>query len=292
VALAGSLSRRWALGSGAFLGWAILAKLLPIVALPFVVAYFAFPATPAPTPRRRSFGALAAGIALTVVPFALALPGFALPLSITSGTAQFGGLNVLAVYNPTVQSAVGSLARALPMAAATPVFWVEQALGVAAIFGPALAWIVRARRGARTPLAVEEIGVALLWAVVGGILLDASPQSENVIAPLALLLLAAPALGRWARVAYATLSGAALLLYWALLTPVAYFYPLWVLLGAGAVHRANQIVIAYTRTTGALSQGSLWGLAGVVGGLSLLTLWGLGARWAVRTARVRPGEPA
>jgi hypothetical protein len=291
VGVAAALARRSAFGAGLCLGLGAMAKLYPALALPFVLVYLLAPKPGEAGPgRMRTLGLFAAGLALAIVPFAPVLSGMVLPLTLVGGGTTYGGLSLFVIFNPTALAAV-----ALPpglLSNASQLYDLQLVLGAIAIAGAAIAWFFIVRRNEPRPFSASEIAPALLWVSLGSILLDPAPQSENMIGPLALLLLAAPVLGRIGYGAYLTLSAAGVGLYWALLTPAAYFYPLWVLLGPGSVAAANRYELAFLSAHGLASQGGLWLLTGVAGGAAVYVAWGLAGWFALRRGIGRRGRPA
>jgi hypothetical protein len=291
VGLAAALARRNAFGAGLCLGLGAMGKLYPALALPFVLVYLLAPKPVDGGARRsRTLGLFSAGLALAILPFAAVLPGAVLPLALVGGATTFGGLSLFVIFNPTALKAV-SLPPGL-LSSAVQLYEIQLVLGAIAIAGATIAWFFLMRRDGARPYSASEIAPALLWIGLGSILLDPAPQSENMIGPLALLLLAAPVLGRLGYGAYLTLSAAGIGLYWALLTPAAYFYPLWVVLGPASVAAANRYELAFLNARGLVSQGGLWFVTGVAGGTAVYVAWALAGWFALRRAIGDRGRPA
>ncbi|MCI4369261.1 MAG: hypothetical protein L3K09_06850 [Thermoplasmata archaeon] len=112
-----------------------------------------------------------------------------------------------------------------------------------------------------------------------------SPQAENVVGLIPFLLLMLPAIRRLGPTLIATLSGAAWAQYLALLSPVAFFYPLAEIMGPGTVDGVNGVVISYSSGHGGVTQGMLWFPLGVISGIAILSVFGVCALRLVREYR-------
>ncbi len=281
----------WPVVAGVALALGIFAKAYPVALVPLGVLVFLMrPAAPG-TPRRARFlpvAWFAAGLALGILPLIIYVAPIVQSLAGGSASGVYGGLSVLIIFNgatPTFPAPLGALQTRSLAPGFLLALRVVAGIGFVATLG-FYWWNRRAAAGPRGPPSVPLVATAALWTVICVVLLDSSPQSENMVGPLALVLLAAPLLGRAGGAAYAVLSAAAFGLYMALLTPLAYFYPLAVLLGPGAVDYVNGVAIGYANSAGPLSQGNLWLLAGLVGGTTLLFLWGWSAWRLYRAPRL------
>lgn len=267
---------RWSAG-GFLLGLAIFTKAYPIVLVPVLVAFvLAQPSARRWGARLVRLGWTIAGLAVSSLVF---LPFFGDFLSILEGrsvASAYGGVSVLALFNgasPRFGGLYGALTTDLALAGDLLV--VFRALAVVAIFAGAVFVAWRVHRPERAGDAAEPnrwLLLGVLWAVVGILLAYAVPQPENVLGVLpAALLLGADRPWTWGVRSVVALSAAGALLYAALLSPFAVFYPLARALGPGAIGWVNGEVLAYVHATPL--QGSLWLTAGLLGGAALLVLW-------------------
>ncbi|MFI5419039.1 MAG: hypothetical protein ACHQ2Y_09130 [Candidatus Lutacidiplasmatales archaeon] len=280
-----ALWKGWPLPAGLFLGLGIFTKIYPLAFLPFALAWtLAFSTRPGPSWIERSKGAwlLVAGVALSVIPFLLYLPGFAVILAHQAGNTNFGGLSLLIVFNPVLSPIAHLFPVGLPHTVALAY---EASLGVAVIGSVAL--VLLARRG---PAPSPESQLVLLstmsaWVLSAGLLAILSPQAENVVGLIPFLLLMLPAIRRLGPTLIATLSGAAWAQYLALLSPVAFFYPLAEIMGPGTVDGVNGVVISYSSGHGGVTQGMLWFPLGVISGIAILSVFGVCALRLVREYR-------
>ncbi|MCI4322039.1 MAG: hypothetical protein L3K05_07030, partial [Thermoplasmata archaeon] len=275
-----ALERRSAVLTGVFLGLGTFAKLYPVLLVPLAAAVLALDAARGSPMRTRwvPLARLSAGLALSVVPFLPLLSGFAVVIAHQSGNVNFGGLTVLIVFNPNITS----IARLWPPGTASALVAVLEAT---AVVGVALSVGALAVRFARSPpgrIELPDLALLSLGAVAGSLLAILTTQPENIVAVLVPLALAAPVIGRYGARAYWTVSLAAWAQYLTLLTPLAFFYPLFVAIGPGAVGWANRWVVAYALNQGPVPAGAFWILLGVVGGGALIGTWILAA---AKTAR-------
>lgn len=273
--------------SGVALGLAALTKVYPVVLIPLVAAYWFTSGVGGRGAAARRLATFALGAAGAALPFLALLLSAATSVGAVAVAPQLGGLSLLVAFNPASPRFPGGLAVLQAPALASLEVGALEALGVIAVVGAPVLWLLKGRRlrgAARTDL----LGLLVLWPLVGTILADASPQSEDVLGLLVVLLAVAPTLRRWGASAFVLLSGTAFAFYLALLGPFAYFYPLATDLGTGSVLDVNRWVLAFYAGWGPVTRGLLWLLLGVLAGALLLALYGLVAATVVR----RPGgEP-
>jgi hypothetical protein len=283
-----ALLRQNALAAGACLALATFAKFYPILLAPLVVAAFLAsppgPATGERPSRRRQLGLLGAGAAVGSLPFVIYAPELWSILTTSATVTRYGGLSLLVVYNHASPT-YGWLATTPLGNGGSALLLLFRVLAVAAAFGSAalLLWRSYRRVDRGSPFRIELLAPAMLWVVSGAVLSTAAPQPENVIGPLALLLVL-PILGRSTRLAYFALSAAAFTLYLALSGPGSFFYPLARALGPWAVTALNASVIDYWKLPGPITPGFLWEVSGLVGGVALLAVWILAARATIRSS--------
>jgi hypothetical protein len=288
-----ALEQRLAFVTGILLGLGTFAKVYPVLLVPLAVAVLATDAARGAgvRPRLAPVGRLVAGLAVSTVPFLLLLSGLSVVLAHQAGNLNFGGFSLLIVFNPNITS----IARLWPTGTSWLVALAFEATLVLGVVLGVAAVVYRFLR-TRSPEMAELPWLALLAlaGVSGSLLAILTTQAENIVAVLPLLLLAAPLLGRWGRGLYWALSLSAFAEYLALLTPLAFFYPLFELLGPGAVRWANGVVLPYALDQTAIPAGAYWIVLGVVGGVTLLGLWSLTAAktWRILRGRERGTTPA
>ncbi|MCI4330863.1 MAG: hypothetical protein L3K19_03320 [Thermoplasmata archaeon] len=281
----------WPLASGVVLALAISAKAYPAVLIPLGLLVFLMrPRGTIGAWRSRlvTIGQYALGLGLGVVPFLLYLGPISQSLAGGSASGVYGGLSVLVVYNGAVPRFFPPFDVLQLRQYAPGVLMALRLLVVVGIVG-VLALFVRARWSnwrSWTPLSLPLVATVALSLVVGVVLFDSTPQSENMVGPLALVLLATPWLGRAGLVLYGLLSAAAFGLYMALLTPLAYFYPLAVMMGPGAVNYVNAVAIGFDTYQGPFNRGTLWLLVGCLGGSCLIAMSAISAWRLVRPPSV------
>ncbi len=279
LALGAAYRQHW-ISAGLFLGLAIFTKGYPIVLLPALgAAALAWPVRePGPWRHRTGrLGAIALGLGVSALPFLAFLSRTTGVLTSKASNPLYGGISILTIFNGASPRGTGwyaAVTTAPGNAAAT--LLVLRALAGVAIAGSALllGYRLHRDRGGSDPARYRWLLLASLWATTGILLADSAPQPENLVALIPLALLALPARGhRRTLIAVALLSAAGTLLYWAILTPLGMMYPLARLLGTPSILWVNGVVLAYIHTP--LLRGTLWLIAGVVGGGSVLVLWGV-----------------
>jgi hypothetical protein len=227
-----------------------------------------------------------------VLPFVRFLPQTLGILNAKATNPNYGGISVLAVFNAASPRGSGwYFSFSTNLTTAAELLTVFRWLAFVAIGAGVLLVGYRLLRstppdGSR-PFRLLLLGAQ--WAVAGVILSDPVPQPENLIALIPLGLLTLPQRSPRRHLAVlAALSGAGTLLYWAILTPLGMLYPLANLLGRNSVLWVNSVVLAYVHTP--LLQGSLWLVAGLLGGASILFTWTSSGRqlmpWEALQARL------
>ncbi len=299
LALAAAAERHW-YWAGLLLSLSVLAKGYTVVLVPtFVVAAVVLPGPWRAVLRRavRPLATLALGIATALaVFFAYLSETFDLLATHTTASVTYGGLSVLSIFNPASPKGTGAWARYTNSAANAHLGLIAlQGFAALSVLVALVLLVVQRRRGARTrPAAVRDLTIACAIALAGTVLANPVPNSENIDVLVAAGFAGALALGStryWVVVWGIALSG--FFQYWALLTPLAFFYPLATGLGPGAVTTVNSIAAAYE--VDLLLRGSLWEIIGVVAGVLLIVSVVLGVLElgrGVRTVRLGRTFPA
>ncbi len=280
LALAAGAQRRF-VPAGVLLALGVFTKAYPLVLLP-LLAVLAWQSTARGSggwERAKPLGRLAFGLGIGSLPFLAWVAPMVSVLTASGGSVSYGGLSPLIIYNVAVPKAFGSLAFLQGVGLAPYLLDTFRGMAIVAVAGaPLLLWRWQDRGGrAGGADGMAMLATLAVWPVVGVLLSDSVPESENMVGLLALLLVALPVLGRHGAAAYGLISSAAFALYMTLLSPAAFFYPAAAYVGPGAVAWVNGIVIGYVRGQGIVSQGFTWLLCGLVGGGTLLVLWVLSA---------------
>ncbi len=271
-------------GAGIALGLGGFAKLYPLALLPLAAAVLW--RTHGTAPVRRVALGLSAGLLLSAVPFLPYLSGLAVVLAHQAGNNNYGGLTVLILFNPQLSPLTRSWPAGLGHLLADAY---EASLVLAILGGIAYVWRRPADVDPADPRSVATLSVLTLGVVAGSLLALLSAQAENVVGLLPPLLLALPALKRAGRGLFAAVTSLTWLQYLTLGGPLAFFYPLALLLGPSAVGTVSTATVDYATKGGLLSQGPLWVLFGAAGGAAVLATWLLFAVWLERELRPVPG---
>lgn len=281
-----SIQARNPFAAGACLALATFAKVYPVLLAPLVIAAFLAMPSEAGTPRTvpwKRLGPFGVGAAVGSLPFVIYAPVLWSILTTSATVTRYGGLSFLILYNHASPT-YGWIAGTALGSGGGDLLLLFRILAVVASIGSAavLSWRAFRRHDLERPFRIDVLAPAMLWVVSGAVLATAAPQPENVIGPLALLLVA-PAFGRSSKVTYVALSAAAFTLYLALSGPTSFFYPLARALGPGAVDALNASVISYWKLSGPVTPGFFWEIAGLIGGAALLVLSVLSARTTIRS---------
>lgn len=276
LALVAFLRNQW-MTAGLAIGLAIFSKGYPLVLLPLAVAVtLTLPrlGVVARSGRLKEVGLWAAGLGASALPFLFILGPTLATLLGKAATPSFGGISLLAIFNPASPKGSGWYFHFATDR--TYAGWILDGFRGLAIAGvlagiPLVAWNFL-RRPSSPEAQLRVLALAMLLAIDGAILADAVPEPENLVGLLPLLLLTFPSdRRRWAAALVVVLTASGLVLYWTFLTPFAMFYPLATQLGPGYVGWINRIAVDFLQTPGL--RGSLWLASGVMGGAALLAVW-------------------
>lgn len=291
-----ALWQRWAFPAGVFLSLGILGKLYPLAFLPFAIVWWLLPG-PSSTYRsgRERWGPVGwfgVGAVVTILPFLPVGTGISQVLLRESGITAYGGLSALIAFNPILSPIGPSFPPVVGQAA---VLAYQVSLGVAAVGSATLIALERGRDTAPSSRsALTRLTLCAAWCTSAALLASISPQSENVVALVPLLLLLAPLARPLFGWIAGGLSAVAWLLYLALLTPVAFFYPLAEVLGGPSVSSVNSTVLSYAMGKDPITQGEAWVVLGLLGGFLVLLVWAIGAAaliGPIRNRRERRSPP-
>ncbi len=284
-----AIQKRWYLLAGLAIGLSIMAKAYPLVLLPMSCVALEIGW------RRASLRSYASrltgfviGVGLAFLPFLAFIPQlYSFYTSLYPSAPVFGGFSILILFNPGIFEYGHRL---------YPAFFSEQtgvslhSVFAAFLVGTMALSLLLAYLASRTSdrldskRALQLLICATIAPLAGILLYEPSPQSENLLLVLPLLLLLTPMSRIFASILYWVLTAAGVMLYWALATPLGYFYPLANLLGPGSISYVNSVVIGYV-TNPTVPPHDLWALAGLIGGTALILSVVLPMREAARQFR-------
>lgn len=280
-----AILEHWHLLAGFSLGLGIMAKAYPLVLVPAILVVLLMwrrPSTPHVTFTRGVRFTL--GLCMGILPF---VPYFGTLFDLYSAignSTQYGGISFLSVFNRGELLPTTSVVAGLVLA--RDAVWVHGVLialfGIALVgSGATLAAVLR-RLPFQSPRSLARpLAFAFTWALTGALMFQTSPQSENLLTLLAMVAVLSYAERRLLRIVYWVLSMAGLFLYFSLLTPFAFFYPLANDIGLGWVIGLNSILIAY-QTRAWLAPPDLWLATGLLGATAIAALWVLCFKCLVR----------
>lgn len=289
--------RRWYFLAGLSLALGILSKAYPLAILPAaLVGVCVVEITPGFRTQLPRIVAFLIGVGSGLAPF---IPYASTFISMYGGAypaTDYGGFNIGLIANRTIFLPSNGVLNSWLTApngeflegALRTLFYISIPGSVALVL-----LLRRAALSSNTNPAsslARPMLFAYAWPLAGILMFQPSPQSENLITLLAILLLLGAvgvAEGKQAsRVLFWLLSSAGWMLYLALATPLAFFYPLAAYLGPGAIAGVNYALVAYSRNT-MIPRIMLWSIAGLAGGSVILCVWVLSL---VTTLRIcRPG---
>lgn len=263
--------------AGVAVGLGIFAKLYPVVLIFLLLSALPSVTRGGRASSLRATGLILAGLGLSALPFVWFWRQILGLVSLQSGAA-YGGVSILMMFNPGVYSQSSPWVDVLTPSLALGVHNVLQTLAViGVVLGPLVLATRAFRPGARIPplLLIGSVNfqLALGLGLISTVLAAPSPQSEIFVGltPILILMIST---GRSAiTIPVAMVWGASFALYMSLATPLAYFYPLILRLGPGAVGWANGVIVGFASGPGGL-RGLFWMASGVTGGTALLLLWG------------------
>jgi hypothetical protein len=274
VAFLVSLYADLPLTAGIALGFGFFAKGFPIFLVPVGLAFFLSRTDPANVSGTRPSVIFIAGLLLSLLPFIPFISNLETVLLGLYPSSAFGGVSLLALFNPTLFLNGTDFDRFFSPSNGLilHIFFIAL-VGIAIVSAPLIfAWRSRQNTPEAREGQLKSACLVTLWVATSTILLSSSPQPENLLAILPLLVLTVPSMKRVSWSLFAALSGAGWGLYLALLTPFAYFFPLAALLGTGALQKIGTISVAYS-TNHVVPPQDLWTLVAVIGGLAVLLTW-------------------
>ncbi len=279
-----AILQRWYFSAGVALALGVLSKAYPIVILPMaIVAVNLRNGPPNECAPSACIARFATGLGLAILPFLTYLPNLESIDGGLSGLSSYGGFNPLLLFNPGVFLDGPKVGWGFFSAGnAAALYGVFVGLFIVAMAGSLiLAYMATYAPGtASISFPSTTLAFAVVWPVAAVLLFQSSPQSENLLLLLAVVLVLGCVSGLLVRILYWVITGAGLLLYFALASPAAYFYPLAALGGPSWVSSVNSVVIAY-RTNTIVPYQDFWVIAGLVGATSILILCALAIRHLV-----------
>jgi hypothetical protein len=260
---------RWII-SGGLIGLAVMAKAYPLAMLPAIAVFFATAITPALASRRDRLLAgigFFAGLAIAVLPFYSEYAQFQTILSGKYSVPVYGALSVTVIFNQAVPKGWGPYHTYVSHSSNGLMFTQGfEALALLAVLAGSAFLAYRLFRSQATQETPPVFWVTLesSWALVGVLLTDPSPEAENLLDLISLMIIVLPLFaGRRMRRLIGGLSLAGLAQYWSLATPVAVFTPLAVMIGPGAISFVSQVASEYIES---VQRGWIWLGIGLFGG--------------------------
>lgn len=272
-----SLMYRWWFLAGAAIALGTFTKGYPFIFLPAALCVAFVPALAGIEPwanARRALSRFVAGMLPALLAFLFLTSEVVQVLSADFFSTAYGGASLSIVFNPSSPGGSGLYAQLIQSPFA-PLVLMLLLRGVATA-GVVFAVLALAIRIARRPLDETQRGrtvwLALLLTAASVLLADPGPQPERLLGTLGLLSLAPALLSgrRWIAL-NATLSASGLTIYAAFVTPLGVFFPTVTRLGPVATERFVSWILAYNAVP--YLRGSLWYVAGLLGGVTLLAIW-------------------
>lgn len=288
-----AILQRWYLLAGLSLALGIMAKAYPIALLPMGVVALNFH-----NPHRSEQSAFApivrfgVGLGLGLLPFLIFLSNLESIYAGVSVLGGYGGFNLLLLFNSGVFLYGRRLdSRIFTQGNAGVLHTVFAGLFIAALAGSLLLAYLETYAPLSRDRAKPTKGLlySLVWPAAGVLIYQTSPQSENLVLVLSLVVILTCLTGVFIKSLYWLITAGGLLLYFGLATPAAFFYPLARILGTPWISGINGVVIAYV-TNRTFPYQNVWVIAGVTGAVCILSLWALALHQLIRevAARVRP----
>lgn len=271
-----STFQRWYFLSGVVLVLGVMSKAYPLVLLPMGAIAVNFSNR---GPDHTSYSAATlrymAGVGVGFLPFLAYVTALESLYGVIYSQATYGGFSFLLLFNPGIfQPPYGIGSGFFSTGNAVIVHDILVALYILGLAGSMLlAYLVSISRS--EPSSVQQIRILLyacVWPIAGALMFQSSPQSENLLVLLPVMVLLACCEGIVSKVLYWLLSAAGLLLYFTLLTPLAYFYPLATFGGPRWVATVNSVVIRYAFNQ-AMPPHDFWVIAGLIGATCILMVW-------------------
>jgi hypothetical protein len=273
LAMVTAASRHW-FTTGVLLSLSIFAKGYTLLLVPVFLVWAVVQPGPTRDFLRAGVGRIVAGgigLATGVLVFWPFIPEtFSLLSYRALSNATYGGVSLLIVFNPVVPPGPAWWQQWTASPTVAHDWWTAfQVLAALAVIATLVALVFRLRSpGLSETGRASALALGLSVVSVATILANAVPNSENLVVFVGVWILCAGAVQRfWWWLLLAGITVAGLVEYWVLLTPFAFFYPLAVAVGPGAVTAINGVAVPYYKNV--LLRGSLWETVGVIGGTLL-----------------------
>ncbi|MHB1435322.1 MAG: hypothetical protein ACYCPN_05355 [Thermoplasmata archaeon] len=271
-----SLLYRWWAIAGVAIALGTFTKGYPFIFLPVALVVAVGPALAGLEPwaaARRALLRLGAGIVPVLLVFLFLASEVVTILSSDFFSTAYGGASLTVIFNPS--SPTGGWYGQVVGSPWAPVVLMSVLRGLAAI-GVVAGALLLAGTYARSPSISRRrlpgIWWALLLTAASVLLADPTPQPERLLGVLSLLPLGVVLVDRRRWVALtAALTASGFTIYAAFVTPLGVFFPTITRLGPSATHQMVNWVLAYAAVP--LLRGSLWYVAGLLGGATLLAIW-------------------
>ncbi len=285
-----ALIYRWWTVAGLAIALGTFTKGYPFIFLPAALIVAVGPALARIEPwavARRALLRLAAGIVPVLLVFLVLTSEVIQALTSDFFSTAYGGASFTTIFNPS--SPTGGwygLVVGSPWAPVVLMTVLRSLAAIGVVAGAAGLARIYARRSSTPRELLRSIWGVLLLTAASVLLADPTPQPERLLGVLSLLPLGAVLVDRRRWIALtAALTTSGLTIYAAFVTPLGVFFPTFTRLGPSATQQMIDWVTAYAAVP--LLRGSLWYVAGLLGGATLLAAWAFTLRELYRSSRDR-----